>query len=252
MDRPRPAPHCIMIHRRSQSPVPPTTSNHSTRNSHEKKNPPPPIGYRSPPISQLSRRLRAKKGERATTLQTLGPQHRPKTRSPGNPHQQNHPPLPHQTRGTHTIPQRAHRTRNDPGVKKPLRSILLFHQEEKWETQTRSRLPTGKRLDDKKPVPAPPHPLSNQPTTRLHQVHRGRHQVGVQRGAHQTEGPVKGSLYHQRRALQANSHVLRSHQLTRHLPNHDEHDLLGPHRRRKCDYLHGQHSHPHRTQTRRK
>ncbi len=93
MDRPRPTAHRPPIGRRGESPIPPPTSNSATRHSRAtNQEPPPKVGQRPPPISRLSRCLRTTEGQRPPSIQTLGPRHRPKTRRPGNSHQQSAKP----------------------------------------------------------------------------------------------------------------------------------------------------------------
>ncbi len=52
---------------------------------------------------------------------------------------------------------------------------------------------------------------------------------------------MESGLHHQWRAVQADSNVLQTHQLTRHLPIHDEHAILHPNSQWWTDGIHGQH-----------
>ncbi len=162
MDSPRPITYRPPVSQRRQSPVSPPTSNSATRHSRAtNKTTPSQIRQRPPPVSRLPRCLRTMKRKRPSPIKDLGPCHRIETRRPGNPHQQNHPPLPDRTRGALPIPQRTHRPRNHPTIKKPLRRILLLYQEEKRKAQTSPRLLSSKRLDGQEPLPPSPHTLPN-------------------------------------------------------------------------------------------
>src|SRR6266851_8372934 len=197
MDRPRSTTHCAPFNRRGQSAIPPPTSNRTTWHSRKtNQTPPTSIRLSTTPIPRLPRRFRTAKREGTTSLQNVGPRHRPKTWRTSNPHQQNHPPLPNRTRRTLPIPQRAHCPRNHSAIKESLRRVLLLHQKEERQTPTRPRLSTSKHLDDQEPIPPSTHPLLNRPSARLHQVHRRRHQVGVQRGTDQTRRSMEGGVHH--------------------------------------------------------
>ncbi len=138
------------------------------------------IRQRTTPILQLSQHLQTTKRKRTTPIPNVGPHHQSKAWSPGNPYKQNHLTLPNQTTGTVPIPKRTHKTRNDTAIKKPLCHVILLYKEEKWEASTSPGLSTGQLMDDQKPIPITPHPITNQPTMRLHAVHGLQHQIGVQ------------------------------------------------------------------------
>src|SRR5580693_9791681 len=56
---------------------------------------------------------------------------------------------------------------------------------------------------------------------------------------------MEGGLYHQRRTVRADHHVLRSHEFPSHVPDNDELDILGRNSRTMDDNLYGRHGNTH-------
>ena len=124
-----------------------------------------------PPISRLLRHFWTIRRGETTPIASVGPCHRPKTRSSPNPHQQNHTPLAVETGGTHQIFERTHCTRNHLTFEEPLCCVLLLYKEKEWQTMPSTGLPTEECLDSQKPLPTAPHSLVDWPTSRVHPLY---------------------------------------------------------------------------------
>jgi len=127
MDRPRPAPHSLTIGRGCEGTIPPLASDRTTRHRYQQKTPATMLQQCTTSISQLQRYLRAEVWEGPTPILNLGPRHRVKARSSSDPYKQNHMTLPDRTTGALPIPTQTHKTRNNPTIEKPIRSIILLY-----------------------------------------------------------------------------------------------------------------------------
>ncbi len=79
-------------------------------------------------------------------------------------------------------------------IKIPLRITILFHQEERWEAPTRTRLPMIKLSHSKESIPTTPNPRAHRPTPQHHLIYQTRHPLGLQQRLHQGRGSREGSL----------------------------------------------------------
>ena len=66
-----------------------------------------------------------------------------------------------------------------PSLEKPIRRPLLLHQKERRETPPCPGLPSNKRVDNKKPIPATPHPRTHQPSQGRHPILQVRRPMGI-------------------------------------------------------------------------
>jgi hypothetical protein len=104
--------------------------------------------------------------------------------------------------------------------------MVLLHQKERQEIATSTRLSTHQSMDHPKHLPTTANSRTHRPIKRLLPLHEIRHLLGLQQRPDQRRRQMESSIYHQRRLVQTNRHVLRAHQLPGNLPNHDELDLL--------------------------
>ena len=171
VDRPQPTPHSPQISWHHKSPVSPSPIDSALRDSHSPKGTATIIRQCPPPTLWLPWCLWTMKRKRITPITTMGSHHQPETRSPSNPHQQNHLTLTGQIAGTLPVPKRAHSMRNNTTLKKPIRCIVLLHQKEEQKTPTSLRLSFSKCVDHQELLPPATNSITNWPTTRLHPVH---------------------------------------------------------------------------------
>ena len=158
MDSLRSTPHHTPSPRRIQGVFPAPTVAHQVRDPYKKKAGTSTIGQCPPPVQGLLRCVRAVTGREAPPITTLGPCHRTQTRSPTNPHQQNHTPIPDRATGVTEVHKGAHNLRDHSPLEKPICHLLLLYKEEEWEVEASPRLLPCERLDHQKLLSAPAHP----------------------------------------------------------------------------------------------
>src|SRR5713226_9167328 len=73
--------------------------------------------------------------------------------------------------------------------------------------------------------------------------------MGIQQRPHKGRRRMESGLPYPRRALQADSHVLRTNQLPSYLPNDDEYHFPSRNRSKMAVRLHGRLGHSHETET---
>jgi hypothetical protein len=124
-------------------------------------------------------------------------------------------------------------------IMEPLHGQLLLHKEERRKTQTSARLQTSQQMDQAQPKHIPLYPCSHRPTSRMHAIHKIQHLMGLQQHMDQTRQQMEGHILNTRRTIQTNGHVFRAHQLTRNIPDDDEHHILKGSPRRVVFDIHG-------------
>jgi hypothetical protein len=154
------------------------------------------------------------------------------------------PGLTHQTITTGTLRtakvfQRTSRTGDYSTIKKPIHSILLFHQKEGWKVTISARLSTSQSMDHQKSIPTTTYTAISRLSNRMHFVHQIRHTMGLQQHPHQRRGRMESRVLNKRRTIQTNCHVFWAYELTRNLPNYDEHDICGQSSGRMAYNLYG-------------
>src|SRR5712672_997388 len=173
------------------------TNPHSSRMEHHSANLPTP----RPSLLRRSRTTFPRTAH-------LGSRYRPKTGSsqctPGK-NLFTHGP---RTGRTEKIRHRTHPKGLHPSIQEPLCRPLLFHQKERWETPTRSGLPTVEPVDSSEYVSPPVNPSTHQQSSCPSSVHQIRHTMGVQQRPYPKRRRVEGGLHHQRRTIRTNGHVL--------------------------------------------
>lgn len=94
-----------------------------------------------------------------------------------------------------------------------------------------------------------PYHIHNWLPTWVHPLYQVWHQIGIQQHLNQKEGWMESSVSHTRRTIQAKSNVFQTNQLPYHILDDDKYHLPQRGSKRIDVSLHGQHCHPHQTQT---
>ena len=136
-------------------------------------------------------------------------------------------------------------------ILEPLRHQFLLRQKERRKTQTSTGLPTYQQMDQKKPKCISTNSPSHRPITRMHTVHQGGRQMGIQQHPNQGGRRMESCLPNPRRTIRTNGNVLWTYELARHLPNDDEHHLPHQSRSGMAIHIHGRHRNPYQTRKRR-
>src|SRR5271156_882238 len=99
---------------------------------------------------------------------------------------------------------------------------LLLRRKEGRQTTTYPRLPTPELRNKEKQVPPTAYPRTHRLTQREEILHETRRTMGIQQYSNQGRRRMESRLQDELRPLRTNGHVLRTHQLTCDIPEHDE------------------------------
>src|SRR6266702_817196 len=154
--------------------------------------------------------------------------------------------------GGRRFAQRIHKRTIGEGVhttiKIPLCVAILFHQKERREALTCTRLQKTQLSHHQEPVPTPVDPRTHRQTPKCHTIHKARYSLGIQQRPHQRGRPGERSLQDKPRTLRTLCHVLWTDKLPKHLPNHDGYHIPRSYGYRTSRNLHGRYPncHPNR------
>jgi hypothetical protein len=174
---------------------------------------------------------------------TLRPCYRPKTRRPRITTSQSSQITSRRTHSSKRIRRRESTTRTSRRIKESLRRQTILHKKEGWETTPSTRLPQPERSHDKEPLPTTtdPRPDSRRPESST--VHQIRRPMGLQQCTNQKGRRMESRIHHSIRIIRTTRNVLRTNELTRHLPSHDESHLPRRNQGRLAGGIHGRPTH---------
>src|SRR5271170_2828306 len=120
---------------------------------------------------------------------------------------------------------------------------LLLRGKKGQQTTTYPGLPTPELWNKEKQVSPTAYPRTHQPTQREEILHETRCTMGIQQYPNQGRRQMESCLQDEPRPLRTNSHVLRTHQFTCDIPEHDERPIQRTDRQWSSRNLPRRHTH---------